>query len=309
MSKKMKIGIVFLIPLLFVLLISVKDVSADSGWDTDYDSGSSWDSDYDSGSSWDNDYDWNRSYDSDNNYHSRSHSSSNSDTNEVYFVLTFIGILFLGWVIGNIIRDSRHNKGLIDRSKIGDAKYNNLCFNEVTQEEANAVIPDFNIIEFKMKAYEMFKNIQIAWMNFDYQKLKEMLTDELYNTYKMDLEVLKVKNQKNVMHDFEQIFTKLVSLKKENNQYIATVIINAKFYDYIEGATGIILRGNPKRKVNNLYSISFVKSINEIKNSKCPKCGADVSGNVTGICDYCKTKLTFNEYDWVMSEKKKLSQR
>lgn len=48
----MKIGMIFIIPLLFILLISVKDVSADSGWDTDYDSGSSWDSDYDS--SWDN---------------------------------------------------------------------------------------------------------------------------------------------------------------------------------------------------------------------------------------------------------------
>ena len=41
----------------------------------------------------------------------------------------------------------------------------------------------------------------------------------------------------------------------------------------------------------------------------CPKCGAEVSGNTTGICQYCNAKIIFNEYDWVMSKKQKISQR
>ena len=309
MSKKMKIGIVFLIPLLFVLLISVKDVSADSGWDTDYDSGSSWDSDYDS--SWDNDNDSysDRSYNSRSSYSSGSHDSSSSDINEFYLILIFIGFLFLKWVIKNYINDLRISRERRKLHSEDDEIYKYLATKEITNEEANSIISNFNIEEFKNKSYEIFIDIQKAWMYFEYDKLKELLTDELYNTYLMDLETLKIKNQKNIMSDFENISTKLIGIKKENNQYVATVLLNTKFYDYIEDNSGSIIRGNPRSKVNNIYILTFVKSVNEIKNNTCPKCGADVSGNVTGICDYCKTKITFNEYDWVMSEKKKIRQR
>ena len=58
MNKKLKF-IVILIAL-SVLSLHFIPSRADSGWDSDYDSGSSWDlgSDWDSGSSWDNDYDY-----------------------------------------------------------------------------------------------------------------------------------------------------------------------------------------------------------------------------------------------------------
>ena len=46
-------------------------------------------------------------------------------------------------------------------------------------------------------------------MEFDYNKLKEILSDELYNPYEVDLEVLKTKNQKNIMKDFELFESKL----------------------------------------------------------------------------------------------------
>ena len=111
------------------------------------------------------------------------------------------------------------------------------------------------------------------------------------------------------MSGFENVFTKLIGLKKENNQFIATIELNARFYDYIQDENGKLLRGNTHKKVDNTYILIFVKSVNDIKNIKCPNCGSDVKGNVTGICEYCKSKIVFNEYDWVMSEKKKISQR
>ena len=38
-------------------------------------------------------------------------------------------------------------------------------------------------------------------------------------------------------------------------------------------------------------------------------CGAPVEGNSTGICEYCKSKLVNDNYDWVMSKKEKISER
>ena len=62
-------------------------------------------------------------------------------------------------------------------------------------------------------------------------------------------------------------------------------------------------------KVNNTYLLTFVKSVDTNKNNTCPKCGAEVVGNTTGVCNYCGSKIIFNQYDWVMSKKQKISQR
>lgn len=87
-------------------------------------------------------------------------------------------------------------------------------------------------------------------MEFDYDKLKELLTDELYNTYEMDLEVLKTKNPKNIMKDFELVNIKMISLEESNDIYIAKVIMEVKFIDYVENKDShIILRGGATKKV------------------------------------------------------------
>jgi len=39
-------------------------------------------------------------------------------------------------------------------------------------------------------------------MNLDYEALSKLCTNELYNFYKADLEVLKLKNGQNIMSDF-----------------------------------------------------------------------------------------------------------
>ena len=155
----------------------------------------------------------------------------------------------------------------------------------------------------------MFKDIQNYWMEFDYDNLKKLLTDELYNTYNMELETLKLKNQKNVMSGFELLSINLTDLKKENNQFIATVMLNVRFKDYIVDSSDKVIRGKENTKINNVYLLTFVKSVDENKNNICPKCGAEVSGNTTGICNYCGSKIVFNEFDWVMSKKQKISQR
>ena len=306
MKKNFKFISIVFISIFIVILLSIKSVNADSGWDTDYDSGGGWDS----GSDWDSG--WDSGSDRDSNYHSGggySNSDSSSVSDKTFLMLIILVVVgrFVIWIISNLIRDSLYNRRKFDSINLHQNQV--PSFNEITFEQANEIIPGFNIGEFDFKIFKMFEDIQKSWMNFEYNKLKILLTDELYNSYEMDLEILKSKNQKNVMFDFENISTKLIELKKENNQFIATVVLNAKFYDYIENENGVILRGNPKRKVNNIYILTFVKSIEDIKERTCPNCGSKVTGNTTGVCQYCESKIIFNEFDWVMSKKQKISQR
>ncbi len=257
-------------------------VKADSGWDTDYDFSDSGTS-FDSSSSWSDD--------------SSSYSGSGS-----FGIFDLIILIFVIIIIINAVKRSK--------KVINNISTNTTNIKFITQDEANKVITNFNIEEFNEKAYQMFYDIQIAWMNFDYDKLKELLTDELYNTYLMDLEALKIKNQKNTMKDFNLIKSGLISLVEENNTYIAKVLVNTEFYDYIEDInTGKVLRGTSNRKFNNTYILTFVKSKEEKKIDICPRCGAKVKGNATGVCEYCNSKLINNTYDWVMSKKEKISQK
>ena len=45
-------------------------------------------------------------------------------------------------------------------------------------------------IKLLEESYEIFIETQIAWMNFDYDKLREVTTDNLYNTYYNQLQSL-----------------------------------------------------------------------------------------------------------------------
>lgn len=304
-----KILIVFVC--LSIFIISIK---ADSGWDSSYDSGSSWDSGSDWGSSsWDNDYDYD--YNDWGSGSSSGGSYSGSIDSPATILLPFIIIIVFVFGITIMSSGKKRNNNVSAREKRRreylSRKTEHFNYTKLTIEQANNVIPNFDIEEFNFKAYKIFYDTQIAWMNFDYDKLKELVTDELYNSYVMQLDALKVKNQKNTMKGFELIDSYIVDLKEENDKYIAKVYLNVSFYDYVENInTGIILRGTSNRKLNNTYVLTFIRTKEEKTDINiCPRCGAPVEGNVTGICEYCKSKLINDNYSWVMSKKEKIRQR
>ena len=276
------------------MLSNISTIKADSGWDTSYDSGGSWDSgsDWSSGSDWDSSSSW----DSD---------SSGSSSSEIYisndnfyplaFFIVFAVMLFI------IVRSNSLTKNTKSENE----------YNIISLDKAQKVIPNFDIEQFNLKAYQMFYDIQIAWMNFDYDKLKNLLTDELYNSYIMQLESLKIKNQQNTMSSFELVEGRIFDLKEVNGKYIAKFYLSVKFYDYIEDTkTKKVLRGSSHRKIHNTYILTFISTKEKPSDTnECPKCGAKVKGSVTGTCEYCRSKLINKNYDWVMSKKEKISQK
>ena len=50
-------------------------------------------------------------------------------------------------------------------------------YKEMNISDIYNVIPDFHVITFKNTVYQMFCDIENAYMNFDYNRLNELLTD------------------------------------------------------------------------------------------------------------------------------------
>ena len=169
---------------------------------------------------------------------------------------------------------------------------------------------NIDIKAIKKQTFDIYKNIQTAWMDFDYKSLRKYTTDEIYNTYVMQLDALKLKKQKNIMKDFEYLDAKVIGITDENGILNVEVYLNVKDYDYVVDENDKVLRGNDKLKMNIGYKITLVrKENNKPKETNCPNCGAKTDIVAGGKCPYCGTVMVIPAEEFVMSKKTCVSQR
>lgn len=264
--------------------INPRNLTADSGFDSSYDSGSSWSSsDSWSSSSW-------SSSDS-----SSSSGSSYSGSGKFTLFDFIILILILGYVFGFSFVTF-----IIGKSQRRRINTNYSHSYDISDELFNKYI-NISKEEFKKQRYNDYVSIQEGWMNFDYQLLRDKLTDELYNQYEMQLETLKTKNQKNIMKDFEYKKAYITSLKEQNSKLILTMELSVWQIDYIE-EDGKCVRGRKNIKNKMCYVLTFIKDNSE-KIENCPNCGAPITKNVSHNCEFCRSFITINNNDWVLSKK------
>lgn len=285
MKKKYKVLIsIVLIITLFFGAFNLRP-KADSGWDSSYDGGGSWDS----GSSWDSDWSSNDSWSS----NGTSHYSGSGEFHPMsfLFILTIIIIIII----------------IVSRSKNTQSGTLN-AYNELSDEELAKY--GINKEQFKQMVFDKYVAIQEAWMNFDYDKLRVNLTDELYNTYMMQLDALKLKNQKNIMSDFDKINVKITNIRDENGLLNVSAYLRVTMYDYVVDGSGSVVRGNDKRKIDIEYIVTFVKSSkDEHGDTICPNCGAKIDAVANGKCDYCGSTVVVDAKDFVLSKKTCIGQR
>jgi hypothetical protein len=172
-------------------------------------------------------------------------------------------------------------------------------------EKIKELLPNINIEELKETFYNKFVKIQEAWMNFDYNTLKKLCNNEIYNTYYEELEALKLKDGQNVMSDFTKIDDKIMDVSTTGNVITVDYYLDVKFYDYvINTKTNEIEKGNDKVKMHNVYKLSFTISNQTVEN--CPNCGGKIEPGTT-TCEHCKAVIVQDSDEFVMSSKRKIN--
>ena len=291
MKKQKKILIsILLILCLSLTLTNLKIVDAESGWDSDYD--------YDMGSDWNSTgSDWGSSWDYDSGYHGGSYFIGGFSPIE-WIILVIVIIIIIA------IKTEKKNK---KSTPIRQNKSRN--YRELTEEEINAIDPSISKEELKKLAFELYKNIQIAWMNFDYENLRKYTTDELYNMYESQLKVLKAKKQKNIMSDIKYINAKIIDITIENGVEKVKLYLNTITKDYVVNAQNKVVRGSDKWKNNMEYLITLNRNIEKQAIKNCPSCGAEINIISGGKCPYCDSVIVNNNNEFVMSKKECIGQR
>ena len=281
-----KIILITVLFLLFSLGINNRVVKADSGWDFDYDSGSSWSSD----SSWDSDSSW--STDTSSSYYRSNSSTDNAGPGVILLIIIIVIII--------IILANRKNR-------ISSPIPNNYV--ELTDEKIKELDEELSREILHEKTYDIYKKVQNAWMDFDDETLRKNLTDEIYNMYKTDLKTLKLKNQKNIMKDFDIKDCKVISIEFENGTEKVSMYLQVSQYDYVVDKDGKVVRGTDKIKNTVEYMITLVRNKGEEAVKQCPNCGAPIDIVRGGTCPYCETTIISNSNEFVMSKKQNIGQR
>ena len=271
--------------------------SADSGWDYDYDYdyGGDWDTD------WGSDWDYGSDYDYDDDFGlgyiigSTTGGGGGSGWGALITVIIIVVIIIL-----------LNNKN--GRKPVSRTSYNNIPV--VLGNEAFSKYPNFNKDNFLSEAFEIYKGIQTAWSEFDYDSIRKLTTDEMYNMYKMQLETLNIKNEKNIMKDFNKNFIGITDISEVNGVLTVKVRLNVSQKDYvINSMTQQVTRGNANMSFNVAYDLTFVNNVKKEVLNNCPNCGAPISNSGSQKCEYCNADLVGNSSDnWVLAKKETVKQ-
>ena len=178
-------------------------------------------------------------------------------------------------------------------------------------DEVQKVIPNINKKEFFDMASDMYIKLQEAWMNFDYKTMRKLTTDDLYNSYKIMLESLKKKNQKNIVSDIKVYGVNFTNAKNENGKYTVQVELDLAYRDYIvekKKNDYELVRGVVDR-LDVICLVTFVST--EKKDiSTCPLCGGPISKkNQSDKCKFCGNTIVKENYDWIISKKEIVKQK
>ena len=274
----------FIVLGILLLILPFARVGADAGHNSSYSSGGS---SHSSGGS---------SHSSGGSSHYRSSSSSSSSSSGgsasapvVFFIVVFVIILII------ILSSKKSGSGKITSNS---SNYYNMKL--LTQEEIEALDSTIDGKELMDQVFKMFVDEQMAWMNFDYEGLRKILSDELYNNYKMQLETMEVGMEKNIMDDIVFVDGGVISIKKTDLTEEVQVKLHVRMRDYIiNTADGKPKHGDPNKVMDNNYIITLERSRrNEIQ--FCPNCGGELTSKASQKCKYCDAVLVKGSKEFVI---------
>ena len=175
-------------------------------------------------------------------------------------------------------------------------------YEDVNINVLKSYLPDYELYTLKQKLFGIYKEIQNAWMMFDYETLKKDCGDVLYNYYVSQLEVLKSNNTKNIITELVAKDIKIFDIKKIYNSIYISVYLNLSYYDYvIRNSNSAVISGSASFKVDNKFYLSFEYKKIDTNKWNCPNCGA-VMGD-TDTCDYCGTHIKDSRCEFVLNKK------
>jgi predicted lipid-binding transport protein (Tim44 family) len=177
---------------------------------------------------------------------------------------------------------------------------------QVVRKKFQARHPDFSWKAFSQKVQHIFSALQQAWSEQAFEKARPYESDPLFNAHRFWIERYKREGLVNRLEEIE--IEKIQPCKIETDAFYEAITVRmfARMLDYTVDASGKVVEGSKKKKRKFSEYWTFLRRIGAKegktgKQDRCPNCGAPVKVNMAGDCEYCGSKVTTGDFDWVLS--------
>lgn len=300
---------VFSLLLVFLMLLGASSVAlADAGsfaGDSDY--GGGWDSGSDWGSS-----DWDSTDWGSDDY------SSGSDPGTPIngFVIVIVVVIIVFSVLKNRNNKNGGNGGSGGSS--GSRPQGGAPANKPTVDpkELKAKDPNFSEQELLEKVSNAYVQMQNCWQDKKWEPMRPLMTDALYSQFDRQLEALKRNGQTNYVERISVLGARIVGYYQDQVNDNLVVELRTRIVDYtVNDATGVVVSGSKTAEKFMTYEWTLIRSLehgtkakDDVTDLHCPNCGAPLDVNHSAKCEYCGQVITVDDYDWVISQIKGISQ-
>ena len=111
--------------------------------------------------------------------------------------------------------------------------------------------------------------------------------------------------------------SRIVRYAVEGDNDVLVVRLQTRICDYtLSDVTGQLISGSKTRELFMTYDWKLIRQKDQKTQQtatmtavSCPNCGAPLSVNQSGQCEYCGSVITLNDHDWALSQIKGISQR
>lgn len=165
--------------------------------------------------------------------------------------------------------------------------------------------PDFDFNTFESRVRHIFRELQQAWTTKNWDRARPYETDRIFQMHRYWIEAFRNQGVRNVLAEVHIESVVVVKYRFEAFHDAITCRIFAEMIDYIEDDKGKVLSGNKSKPVTFSEYWTFIRRRGAKQtphdNDNCPNCGAGLKINMAGECEYCGSKITRGDFDWVLS--------
>lgn len=180
--------------------------------------------------------------------------------------------------------------------------------------------PNFSEAAIQEKIGNLYVRMQGAWQEKEFDSMRPFMTDALFNQFKLQLDELVRAGQTNYVERIAVLNVDLTGWRSDEVVDAIVALVNTRIIDYtVDDRTGKLISGSKTAEKFMTYEWTLTRSKgrttpagdenDETTTVHCPSCGAPVEINQSAKCPYCGSVINAEDFDWVISSIRGISQR
>ena len=214
------------------------------------------------------------------------------------------------WKVDSVSELNRKIVGPALTSKAADVGLNLSTVYDPNLEGQRAqfikTYPDMDFGVAIARFQHIYHTLQKSWSEQDLDQLRPFETDSLFQNHRYWVEEYQRQNLRNVLKEVALDNIEMVKIRSDKFYDAITCRLFSSMIDYTQDENGKVLCGSTSRSTRFSEYWTFVRGRGAAENTKgdavCPNCAAELKISMAGECEYCGSKLTSGQFDWVLSE-------